>query len=136
MGTISENSVCKYLEQRNIGSVGKINICANDKCGNVDVAVTPEVCGICNCFESKNESIEHPDHYCDCRKYEPVKVIQDWDLSFCLGNVLKYISRAGRKPGNHRLQDLLKAKQYLEFEIGNESSPVGKNEKEKVKEDN
>jgi len=62
-------------------------------------------------------NISHPSHYCEGRKYEPVKVIQDWELSFCLGNVLKYVARAGRKDGNTKMQDLLKAKQYLEFEI-------------------
>lgn len=67
--------------------------------------------------EKENDVISHPSHYCDGRKYEPVKVIQDWKLSFCCGNVVKYIARAGRKDGNSKLQDLLKARQYLEFEI-------------------
>lgn len=66
-----------------------------------------------------NNAILHPAHY-SFGKYEPVKVIQDWDLSFCLGNVIKYLARAGRKEGNSRLQDLEKAKQYLEFEIEEE----------------
>lgn len=69
--------------------------------------------------KTKNNQIYHPAYYC-FGKYEPVKVIQDWGLSFCLGNVLKYIARAGRKDGNSRLQDLQKAKQYLEFEIEEE----------------
>lgn len=62
-------------------------------------------------------NVERPSHYCDGRKYEPRKVIHDWELNFNLGNVVKYISRAGRKKDNALLQDLLKAKQYLEFEI-------------------
>lgn len=66
--------------------------------------------------ETKTDEICHPSHYC-FGKYEPVKVIQDWGLSFCLGNVIKYLARAGRKDGNSKLQDLLKAKQYIEFEI-------------------
>lgn len=66
--------------------------------------------------EIKTDEIHHPAHYC-FRKYEPLKVIQDWELSFCLGNVIKYLARAGRKDGNSKLQDLLKAKQYLEFDI-------------------
>lgn len=57
-----------------------------------------------------------PPHY-RFGKYEPVKVIQDWGLSFCLGNVIKYLARAGRKEGNTKLQDLEKEKQYIEFEI-------------------
>ena len=46
--------------------------------------------------KSESNQISHPSHYC-FGKYEPVKVIQDWELSFCLGNVVKYLARAGRK---------------------------------------
>lgn len=63
----------------------------------------------------ENNIISHPSHYCDGRKYEPVKVIQDWNLSFCLGNAIKYIARAGRK--GDKAEDLRKAIQYIEFEI-------------------
>lgn len=66
------------------------------------------------------DSVSRPSYYRDGGKCELIKVIQDWGLSFCLGNVLKYLRRAGRKPGNSRLQDLGKAKQYLEFEIAKE----------------
>lgn len=61
------------------------------------------------------DNISNPDHYTAGRKYEPRKVIMDWDLNFYLGNVVKYISRAGRK--GDALLDLMKAKQYLEWEI-------------------
>jgi hypothetical protein len=61
--------------------------------------------------------IEHPAHYCEGRKYEPKDVIRDWDLNFNLGNTVKYVSRAGRKENNSLLQDLKKARQYLDFEI-------------------
>ena len=61
--------------------------------------------------------ISNPAHYCEGRKYEPKDVIRDWDLNFNLGNVIKYISRNGRKSGESVLKDLRKAKTYLEFEI-------------------
>lgn len=64
---------------------------------------------------NNNNMVHHPNHYAEGRKYEPIKVIMDWELSFCLGNVLKYISRAGRK--GDKLEDLLKAREYLNFEI-------------------
>lgn len=48
---------------------------------------------------------------------EPIKVIHAWDLNFDLGNVVKYIERMGRKKGNPAIQDLKKARQYLDFEI-------------------
>jgi hypothetical protein len=53
-----------------------------------------------------------PAHYCDM-KPEPLEVIEDWSLGFCLGNVVKYVARAGKKPGESALDDLKKAAQYL-----------------------
>lgn len=63
---------------------------------------------------TENDVVKHPAHYC-YGKYEPKDVIRDWGLNFNLGNVIKYVARAGHK--NDILEDLLKAKQYLEFEI-------------------
>ena len=59
--------------------------------------------------------IKNPKHYCDGRKFEPKDVIHDWGLNFNLGNTVKYIARAGRK--DDIVQDLKKARQYLDFEI-------------------
>lgn len=66
-------------------------------------------------FPDYPEVITRPSHYVEGRRYEPRKVIQDWDLNFYLGNAVKYISRAGRK--GPAVEDLRKAIQYLEFEI-------------------
>lgn len=62
-----------------------------------------------------SDVVKNPSHYCDGRKYEPKDVIRDWGLNFNLGNSVKYISRAGRK--DDIVQDLMKARQYLDFEI-------------------
>lgn len=56
-------------------------------------------------------------HYAEGRQFEPIYVIQDWDLNFNLGNVVKYISRAGRKDGSSKLSDLKKALDYLQYEV-------------------
>ena len=50
--------------------------------------------------------------------YEAIKVIEAWRLNFSLGNVLKYIARAGKKggPADH-VADLEKAAWYLKREI-------------------
>lgn len=56
-----------------------------------------------------------PDHY--QLDPEPITVIKAWDLGFCLGNVLKYIARAGRKAGESRDKDLHKAMEYLRMEL-------------------
>lgn len=60
------------------------------------------------------DAVSHPSHYC-YSKYEPKDVIRAWSLNFNLGCAVKYIARAGRK--DDILQDLKKAKQFLEFEI-------------------
>jgi len=65
--------------------------------------------------ENTKEAINHPSHYSEGRKYEPIDVIVDWDLDFPLGNTVKYISRAGRKID--ALKDLKKAAWYLNYEI-------------------
>lgn len=72
-------------------------------------------------MSTKKEAVVHPDHYAHGRKYEPYKVIADWDLNFNLGNAVKYISRAGRKRGgiSKKIEDLKKAKQYIDFELEN-----------------
>lgn len=62
-----------------------------------------------------HDPISRPAHYCDGRTHEPLDVILDWQLSFCLGSVLKYVSRAGRK--GDAVEDLLKARVYLNREI-------------------
>ena len=60
------------------------------------------------------EKVDHPDHYGGKENtYEAIKVIEAWDLGFHLGNVVKYISRAGKKTKN-TTEDLKKAKWYLE----------------------
>ncbi len=65
-----------------------------------------------------SELVNHPKHYGgEDNPYEAIKVIEAWDLGFCLGNTIKYISRAGRKEPDKTIQDLEKAKWYLEREI-------------------
>ena len=61
------------------------------------------------------DAVSRPSHYAEGRKYEPKDVIRDWGLNFNLGSSVKYISRAGRK--DDILQDLRKARQFLDFEI-------------------
>jgi len=63
------------------------------------------------------ENVDHPSHYGGKDNlYEAIKVIEAWDLGFCLGNVVKYLSRAGKK-SDKKLEDLEKASWYLNREI-------------------
>lgn len=64
------------------------------------------------------ETVNHPEHYGGAdNTYEAIKVIEAWSLGFCLGNAVKYICRADKK--NNRLEDLKKARWYLDREISN-----------------
>jgi hypothetical protein len=63
------------------------------------------------------EAINHPQHYGGDTQYEAIKVIEAWGLDFCLGNTVKYISRAGKKDPDKTIEDLKKAQWYLERKI-------------------
>lgn len=63
-----------------------------------------------------SDIISNPAHYTEERAYESKDVIAKYELDFFMGNVVKYISRAGRKNGSSRLEDLEKARQYAIFE--------------------
>lgn len=66
-------------------------------------------------MSENSAEVENVSHY---KGDYVMRVIEDFGLGFCLGNVVKYILRAGRKTPN-RLTDLKKAKWYLEREINN-----------------
>lgn len=59
-----------------------------------------------------DDKINHPKHYCEGRKYEPIDIIEDWGLGMHGGNAVKYISRAGRK--GDAIEDLEKARWYVD----------------------
>ena len=64
--------------------------------------------------------VNHPNHYGgEDNVYEAIKVIDAWELGFSLGNTVKYISRAGKKNPDKELEDLKKAKWYLDHHIKN-----------------
>jgi hypothetical protein len=60
-----------------------------------------------------------PAHYGgEANPFEPIKIIEHYDLNFSMGNAIKYILRAGKKCGFwQKAEDLNKAIQYLKFEI-------------------
>lgn len=82
------------------GKVEPVKEKINQQCKDVERVRTPVELNVCNCFVSDDSS---------------TSMIEDWDLSFYLGNVVKYISRAGRK--DNAIEDLEKAQQYLNWEI-------------------
>ena len=62
-------------------------------------------------------NVDHPDHYGGDSTYETINVIEAWNLDFCLGNAVKYISRAGKKDKSKTIEDLQKAIWYLNRKI-------------------
>ena len=63
----------------------------------------------------RRETVDHPDYY-KRGGIEAIDAIEAWELGFHLGNVVKYIARAGRKTKDG-LRDLKKAEWYLSREI-------------------
>lgn len=104
---------------------GKITIIESDGslsryCDDTDVVLKVDgdkVTGV-------SDPVHHPDHYGGDTPFEAIKVIEAWglDQDFCLGNVIKYISRAGKK--NNTLEDLKKAQWYLNRKIENLSGGI------------
>lgn len=61
----------------------------------------------------EKEKVSHPQHY-NSGKIEVIDFVEDQNLGFHLGNVVKYITRAEHKNG---IEDLKKARWYLDREI-------------------
>lgn len=56
------------------------------------------------------DTVNHPAHY---TAYDPEVITITENLNFCEGNVVKYLARAGRKPGAPTQLDLDKAHWYM-----------------------
>ena len=80
-------------------------------------------------FPAPKEKVNHPEHYKE-GGLEAIDVINAFEHlrnSFSLGNVAKYILRAGKKDNSTFLEDLKKARWYLDEEISRlEGIPQGK----------
>jgi hypothetical protein len=71
------------------------------------------------------DQINHPSHY-QGNDLEAIDVIEAFGLGFNLGNVVKYVLRAGKK--DCRLKDLKKAHWYLTRELLNLENSQPKSE--------
>ena len=70
------------------------------------------------------EMVDHPKHYQSKHGVEVIDIIEEFGLGFHLGNVVKYVLRAGHK--SNELEDLEKAKWYLERIIDLKKTEEGK----------
>lgn len=61
-----------------------------------------------------NNTVDHPAYY-NNGNIEVIDYIKDqgWSKGFCLGNAIKYISRAGLKDKDKEKEDIKKAIWYL-----------------------
>lgn len=68
----------------------------------------------------RKEAVNHPDHYNQIPGIECIDVVKHFD--FVTGCILKYVWRAGLKGNTSKLEDLKKAKWYIDFAISQEES--------------
>lgn len=64
----------------------------------------------------RGDPVNHPSHYTR-GGIETIAVIEAWGLGFHLANVVKYVSRAGHKDPARTVEDLKKARFYLDRKI-------------------
>ena len=69
-----------------------------------------------NRFKSSN-NVSHPPHYANGWSNGAEVIDLTEHLSFCAGNVVKYVCRAGRKDPDKHVEDLEKARWYIDREI-------------------
>ena len=63
------------------------------------------------------DMVNHPAYYVGSGKIETIDFIESHELNFSLGNVVKYVARAGKKATCSKIEDLEKAKWYLDHEL-------------------
>jgi hypothetical protein len=56
----------------------------------------------------------NPPHYLGAKGLQAINVIEAFELDYCKGNAVKYLVRAGKKEGESELDDLEKARWYIE----------------------
>ena len=61
----------------------------------------------------KHDPVHHPSHYTD-GKIEVIDFVEDKGFGYHLGNAIKYICRAGKKDPAKTVEDLEKARWYLD----------------------
>ena len=64
-----------------------------------------------------SDNVSHPPHYAVGWSNGAEVIDLTEHLSFCSGNVVKYVCRAGRKDPDKYVEDLYKARWYLDREI-------------------
>ena len=97
--------------QNDIKNIDKcIDMCIDDEC--IDYLETIKKNMRIQGATNMNKT---PQHYQGT--IQPIDLINAQNLNFNLGNVVKYVCRAGKKQGENVLSDLDKAQNYINYEI-------------------
>lgn len=80
---------------------------------------TAEVVAAINIDRVHKEAVNHPAYYGGDTTFEVIKVLRAWGLDRCayLFQVVKYVARAGKKDPTKEIEDLEKARFYLDEKI-------------------
>ena len=95
-------------------------ICGRVGCPGFGAVAAVAVDRIVGAMDATNEAVNHPNHYGGAdNPYEVIKVLAAWELEddAILWNVIKYVARAGKKDPAKRVEDLEKARFYLDYRI-------------------
>lgn len=66
-------------------------------------------------LENVVDNVDHPSHYNQYKGLEVIDLVEQ--MNFNRGNAIKYIARAGFKAPERELEDLEKARWYIDREI-------------------
>lgn len=116
----ADKLIIKGLDMNKVSTLNDIH---NKLSGNDIPSISSESTKTTHAYNdpvSGHDAVSNPSHYTSGSKYEVIDFIENLGLGFCLGNVVKYICRAGKKyQGDikQELQDLKKAQWYLERRI-------------------
>lgn len=75
----------------------------------------------------EDDAVNHPSHY-NRGKIEVIDFITDQGFNYARGNAVKYISRAGHKSPDTEIEDLEKARFYIDYEIKRLKAQLGPEE--------
>jgi ribosomal protein S6 len=75
-------------------------------------------------MRKNTDPVNHPAYY-TFGVIEVMDAIEAWALNFARGAVVKYVARAGRKDPAKEIEDLQKARWYLDREIARLSKTSG-----------
>ena len=105
---MSEFELDKFLERPSATIKTKIDSMVNVTIKKNDANASKQI-------NEKSDAVNHPSYYQG--KMEVIDFIEDKHLGFNLGNCIKYISRCHLKHKDNPVEDLKKARWYLDREI-------------------